>query len=134
MFLEDTRRGASARPRSVLVVEDDLDLCECMAEVLRGAGFLVTTALDGREALRAVVEGACVPDAMITDYDMPYLSGGDLIAELRRMPNYCALPMAVITGTPRPVPGAARVLLKPVPADVLVAVVTALCDAARDAL
>ncbi|MDW8078142.1 MAG: diguanylate cyclase [Thermoguttaceae bacterium] len=79
---------ASATPRSVLVVDDDLVLGRLLAHWLRSAGYEVTQAGDGLEALRAVQ--ATAPDILITDWDMPELDGIQLCRAVRQLelPHY----------------------------------------------
>jgi DNA-binding response OmpR family regulator len=68
--------------RSVLVVDDDAELLEAVARVLRGAGFEVRTARNGR-AVKELILGRA-PDLVITDILMPDRDGVEVIEELRR--------------------------------------------------
>jgi two-component system NtrC family sensor kinase len=75
--------AAPAAPRGmrVLVVDDEVALCEMMAEALRGRGHEVLTARSGREALQ-VLEGFPA-DALVLDVRMPEMSGMELWARVR---------------------------------------------------
>jgi DNA-binding response OmpR family regulator len=68
--------------RSVLVVDDDVELLEAVARVLRGAGFEVRTARNGRTVKELILGRA--PDLVITDILMPDRDGVEVIDELRR--------------------------------------------------
>jgi DNA-binding response OmpR family regulator len=65
----------------ILLVEDDADTQVALAMLFELEGFEVITAADGEEAyLRAVAES---PDLIVTDINMPKVSGLDLIRLVR---------------------------------------------------
>ena len=104
----------------ILVVDDDEDFCNLVATVLRRAGaYVVETAADGQEALGLLLDGERVPDVIVTDFQMPKMSGGDLIAHLRRNPKFARVPIAVLSGMAQAVAGADYVLPKPIALDAL---------------
>lgn len=76
---------ATSRPgrgETVLVVEDQPELRQLLADVLDGAGYRVVLAADGMEALvRASGEERI--DLLLSDVVMPRMSGQDLVAKLR---------------------------------------------------
>jgi CheY-like chemotaxis protein len=59
--------------RHILLVDDDIGLALMYQELLQEHGYEVTTAADGREALKAIKTGKV--DAIICDLSMPELSG-----------------------------------------------------------
>lgn len=65
-----------------LVVDDDPISLEVTCEHLRGAGYAVWSAHNGREGLDAVRELA--PDLVVTDMFMPELDGIELVIAIRR--------------------------------------------------
>lgn len=73
--------------KHVLVVDDNEDLRFVVAEVLRGAGYRVSTASDGEEALAAVLRAERDPsegvDLLLTDFQMPAMTGLELYCRLR---------------------------------------------------
>ncbi len=71
---------APLRPR-ILVAEDDPGVMGVAALVLHLSGFEVTTAEDGEAAWRIYLEQGC--DLLLTDHNMPRLSGLELIARVR---------------------------------------------------
>ncbi len=72
------------RYRTVLLVEDDKLLRECMGEVLGDAGWRVAEAANALEALDWM-NARGMPDALVTDLRLgPGMSGLALIAEARR--------------------------------------------------
>ena len=68
----------------VLVVDDDRVTRHLLKSVLEKAGYAVTTAGDGQEALdRARGTGASAPELILLDIWMPGMSGLDVLAQLR---------------------------------------------------
>jgi two-component system phosphate regulon response regulator PhoB len=67
----------------VLVVDDEPDITGLVAYHLARAGYRVSTASNGTEALRAAREER--PDAVVLDLMLPGTSGYDVLQELRRM-------------------------------------------------
>lgn len=65
----------------VLVVDDDLELLALVAYALRQNGYTVIEAPDGRAALKCFAEEQ--PDLVILDYNLPYLSGLEVLKHLR---------------------------------------------------
>ncbi len=87
-----------ARPSAIMVVEDDPDLLDLVAQLLRDNGHMVSCAADGTEALRLVSGGAIRPDILLTDYNLPSgQSGVDLLMALRSR-LHRPLPAIVLTG------------------------------------
>jgi two-component system, OmpR family, phosphate regulon response regulator PhoB len=66
----------------ILVVDDEADITALVAYHLAKAGYRVTTAASGRDALRAAREER--PDLVVLDLMLPGISGYDVLAELRR--------------------------------------------------
>jgi two-component system, NtrC family, sensor kinase len=81
---------------TVLLVEDDQDTSEAISELLRGAGYRVVCAPDGRAALRLLWSGS-VPAALIVDLFLPMMNGWQLCAELRLDHALCHVPIIVVT-------------------------------------
>ena len=95
------------RPR-VLTVEDEALIALMLEDELAAAGFDVTLASNGKQALAAA--GRVHYDAVVTDLNMPGVSGEELIASLRSARP--SLPIVVLTGSP-PVGGAATLRRHP---------------------
>ncbi|MFQ5499242.1 MAG: sigma-54-dependent transcriptional regulator [Candidatus Zixiibacteriota bacterium] len=65
----------------VMIVEDERDVREPLAEYLRGEGFEVTTAADGAKALSAF--GRRAVDIVLSDVQMPNMGGMELLSALK---------------------------------------------------
>jgi len=81
--------------RRVLLVDDSISVRKFVGRMLVKAGFGVTTANDGAEALRHLAEGPF--EVVITDLEMPRVNGYELIEDLRRRPAMRAVPVVVLT-------------------------------------
>ncbi len=66
----------------ILVVDDEPDITALVAYHLAKAGFRVSTATNGPDALKAAKEER--PDVVVLDLMLPGLSGYDVLAELRK--------------------------------------------------
>jgi DNA-binding response OmpR family regulator len=79
----------------VLVADDDPSLQLVIAETFRAAGYRVTTATDGEEALRLLA--ADRPDACVLDVGMPGRNGFELCRDLRSCEEWRNLPIVLLT-------------------------------------
>jgi CheY-like chemotaxis protein len=79
----------------VLVVDDDADNRDTLAEVLIDEGYAVRATSNGAEAL-ALIQGGLRPDVVLLDLIMPEMSGDELIARLR-VTDAAAIPIVVLS-------------------------------------
>ena len=87
-------QSASVKPK-VLVVEDETALVELLRYNLEQAGFRVSVAYDGEEALASVQED--VPDLVLLDWMLPLMSGIEVCRQLRRQTTTANLPIIMLT-------------------------------------
>jgi len=66
---------------TVLIVDDDSDIVECLSEVLLHGGHEVRSARTGEEGLIAL-RSKRLPDAIVLDVDMPVLGGPGMAHEM----------------------------------------------------
>jgi DNA-binding NtrC family response regulator len=64
----------------LLVVDDDADVGDMLADVLRDAGHTVRVARDGSEGLQLLEEH--LPDAVLLDVEMPMLTGPQMAVRM----------------------------------------------------
>lgn len=69
--------------RRILVVDDETNILETRAQILRGAGYEVMTAEHGFDALLQL-RTSNLPDLIISDLNMPHMSGFELLSVVRR--------------------------------------------------
>jgi CheY-like chemotaxis protein len=86
-----------ARPedKTVLVVDDEPNVRDYLKMILADAGFQVTTAGDGEEALDKI--RARRPDFISLDLIMPRKSGHKLLFELKRDRELSRIPVLIVT-------------------------------------
>lgn len=87
--------ASTMRRRTILVVDDEPHITHVVALKLERAGYEVFTASDGEEALALVASKR--PDLVVTDFQMPILSGYDMCVRLAEMPGIGATPVLMIT-------------------------------------
>jgi two-component system cell cycle response regulator DivK len=82
----------------VLLIEDQPLHAKLFTEVLRAAGLICVTAMNGRDGL--AVATATSPELIIVDILLPDRPGHEIIAELRRSSRNTAVPIIAITAAP----------------------------------
>jgi CheY-like chemotaxis protein len=118
--------------RTILVVEDDLDIREVMRMVLEASGYQVLEAGDGAEAL--VVARAHQPCIVLLDLMMPGMDGFQFRESQLQDPAIASIPVAIVSGggsvaEKAAALGAAGYLVKPTDVQRLLALVAHLCRA-----
>lgn len=115
-------------PCRILVVDDEEDLLDIICRYLTGDGFVALGLPDSRLALEQVRADPFAFDLLLTDVDMPGLSGANLCRQVHALrPD---LPLLMVTGYDRHAPaghlaemGVREMLMKPVRRQVLLATV-----------
>jgi CheY-like chemotaxis protein len=80
----------------VLLVEDDQDGRRMYAEWLTDAGFRVSEAHNGLQALERALESR--PDVVVTDLNIPGIDGFELTRRLKQDPRTRDVPVLAVTG------------------------------------
>jgi CheY-like chemotaxis protein len=88
------------RRHTLLVVEDDRAVRESARRLLERAGYEVLVAEHGGEGLRVLAERGGAVDAVLTDAEMPELSGRDFAAQAAG--RYPGLPLILMSGYAEP--------------------------------
>ncbi|MDO8270102.1 MAG: response regulator [Candidatus Levybacteria bacterium] len=71
--------------KKILIAEDEQFLRELYADVLRGEGYTVDTAIDGEEAFTKMSKGGW--DLVLLDIIMPNISGLDVMKKMQSSPQ-----------------------------------------------
>jgi CheY-like chemotaxis protein len=133
--LADSRRrqtrknlGIAMPPGRILVVDDEQDIVEIISRYLRKEGFAVQGFTDSRVAAESVRANPFAFDLLLTDFDMPFLSGINLCRTVHEVrPD---LPVLMVTGYDRHISteqlsdlGVGDLLMKPLNRQALLAAV-----------
>jgi signal transduction histidine kinase/CheY-like chemotaxis protein len=102
--LSEAARGAAEQAAGqvasgsarVLVIEDNRDVREMMFLMLREHGFAVDVAEDGQSGIAAA--RAARPDVALIDIDLPDMSGHEVAARLKEMPDTATIALVAVTG------------------------------------
>ncbi len=81
--------------KKILVADDEAHILHVLSLKLSNAGYEVITAIDGEEALELCITES--PDLLITDYQMPVMTGLDLCRELRESSQTSGIPAILLT-------------------------------------
>lgn len=85
---------------TVMVIEDDDDHREVVADVLDVLGYRAVVAQHGADALVQLREMRELPDALLLDMMMPVMDGQDFLVEWAGDPRLAAVPVVVLSGSP----------------------------------
>jgi CheY-like chemotaxis protein len=89
-----------SRPRRVLLIDDNIDAAESLAQLLSLSGHDARTAIDGSTGLRAAVEFK--PEVVFCDLGLPGMSGYEVAKALRALPEGRELVLVALTGYGQP--------------------------------
>ena len=81
--------------KRILVVDDELHMIRVIKLFLERAGYKVDIASNGQEALDSILKGP--PDVLLTDINMPRMTGQELCAELQKQLPERTFPIFVMT-------------------------------------
>jgi CheY-like chemotaxis protein len=79
-----------------LVVDDSMLIRHTVCRFLEERGFSVECATNGQEALEALQR--IQPDLIVTDIQMPKMSGTELIGALKKQPQTASIPVVILAG------------------------------------
>jgi len=82
--------------KRILVIEDNPDVAENIAEILTVNGYVVSVVNNGDKGQQSLFNYK--PDLIISDISMPGMNGLELLDLLRKDPNYRKLPFIFLSG------------------------------------
>ncbi len=89
-------RTCKLMPGIALVVDDSMLIRYTVCRFLEGRGFAVESATNGVEALQILQR--VPPDLIVTDMNMPKMSGSELITALKQNPKTANIPIIIVAG------------------------------------
>lgn len=87
------------KSRLALVVDDSMLIRHTVSRFLESRGYRIERATNGAEALEMLK--TLQPDLILTDIQMPKLSGTELITALKKNPQTVGIPIVILSGRPR---------------------------------
>jgi CheY-like chemotaxis protein len=108
-----------AEKASVLLVDDDQDVLDALAELLSGEGFVISEARNGREAWD-LLRGAPPPSLILLDLMMPVMSGLEFLDRKSRDRDLAPIPVVIISGISVDPPADLPIIRKPFDPDSVV--------------
>ncbi|WP_079436336.1 response regulator [Zoogloea sp. LCSB751] len=81
--------------KTILVVDDSASLRQVVSIALKGAGYDVVEACDGKDAL-GKLDGRKV-HLVISDVNMPNMDGITFVKEMKKLPSYKFTPVVMLT-------------------------------------
>jgi CheY-like chemotaxis protein len=113
---------------SILLVDDNRDLLETMAEALEMDGHSVLRARNGMEALKLAAH--CPVSLVLLDLSMPVMDGWEFLQVRKSTPKLAAVPVVVLSAYASLKPrGADDVVQKPIGLDELRSIIRRYCPA-----
>lgn len=116
---------------NILLVDDSKTELLYLSTLLRQNGYSVRTAENAEEAMQRLAELA--PDLILMDVIMPGMNGFQLTRKIKHLPEYQNIPVIMCTSKDQPTDrfwglrqGAIDYLIKPIPADALLAKIAGL--------
>ena len=98
-------RAARSVARSILIVDDDVDIRDTLADFLEDEGYTVGAAANGREALAYLREHLST-SVVLLDLMMPVMDGFRFRIEQKNDPELASIPVVVMTARGPMEPGA----------------------------
>ena len=86
----------SSKDKKVLVVEDSLTARSLYVSIFEGAGYKVTSAVDGVDGFTKLINGDF--DLVVSDVQMPKMNGFELTKKIRSSDRFSSMPVILITG------------------------------------
>ena len=83
---EDVITNATDEATVILIIDDEPDITTTYAMLFEYYGFRVSTARDGKDALKMI--DAVAPDLILSDYMMPLMDGAELCTILKKDPRW----------------------------------------------
>ncbi len=81
--------------KKILIVDDEIHICKIVAIKLKNNGFEIITAEDGLQGYELAVSEN--PDLIISDFQMPQMTGIEMVEKLRQQDQTRDIPVIMLT-------------------------------------
>ncbi len=82
---------------SVLIVDDSPTFRRTISGLIKNAGYRLSAARDGIDALEILQSAGKLPDLILTDVEMPRMNGYELLAAIKARKDLCRIPVIMTT-------------------------------------
>jgi len=86
---------------TILLIEDDRDICEIVEQILVEEGYAVVTACNGAEGLAHLRSGAPPPFVIVLDLMLPVMDAWQFRAEQTSDPLIARIPVVIFSANPK---------------------------------
>lgn len=93
----DKEIGKQPSQLKVMIVDDSPSVRHLTSNIIKNAGWAVTLAKDGLEALEILQDLREIPDIILSDVEMPRMDGYEFLASLKRQDDLQTIPVVMIT-------------------------------------
>lgn len=87
--------------KSILIVDDELNLAESIGQLLASEGFATRAVAGGTAGLEIMKKNK--PDLLILDVIMPVVNGQEVIRQMKENSNLATIPILLMSGSKEPV-------------------------------
>ncbi len=91
----ETSVKKEANQKTILIADDSEMVCNFHSYILKNAGFITISAIDGADALEKLLQNNV--DMVVTDINMPNMDGYELVKRIRAIPEYEDLPVIMVS-------------------------------------
>ena len=91
-----TNMNEGGIPKRLLIIDDEIDVCEILSVRLNHSGYAVESALDGPSAIEKIDDFS--PDGIILDLNLPGMNGWEVCQEIRTHFPETQIPILILTG------------------------------------
>lgn len=95
VHLDDDRKSISAGDKTILIVEDDVNLAKTYLMEARSSGFRVLVAMNGNDAV--ILAKKYLPSGIILDINLPKKNGWDVLKELKEFAETSRIPVHIVS-------------------------------------
>ena len=89
--------GKSVAERSVLIIEDDLDIREALCSLLDMEGYIVNSANNGLDGMKYLAGAKKLPDVILLDLMMPIMNGYQFLEKKSGHSKFHSIPAIVMS-------------------------------------
>ena len=95
--MEPAQEPVDEKTPMVMVVDDSASMRHITSKLVKGAGYRVTAASDGAEAVDMLLTGQCEPDLILSDVEMSQIDGWELLRFVKTNVNLGNIPVVLVT-------------------------------------